>query len=239
VSINARLSVLRPTGCAPLQPRGPHPAPVTGVATTHRGARGQPAEGDLDMPGYPGQYESDAVLSDGSRIHLRPIRPDDATRLLDLYHRLSPRSLYHRFFTIPRPDPVYAKYLADVDYINHFALVAVCDAQIIAVARYFRRRDFPNRAEAAITVADAWQAKGIGPLMLDRLAIVAREQQITSFEGRVLTDNQQILKALSRSPFHINQTAESGVINLTVSLAPHAKAKNQPEENVKAHRRSS
>lgn len=237
--INARLSILRPTGCAALQPRGSHPAPVTGVATAHCGARGQPAEGDLDMPGYPGQYESDAVLSDGSRIYLRPIRPDDATRLLDLYHRLSPRSLYHRFFTIPRPDPVYAKYLADVDYINHFALVVVCDAQIIAVARYFRRREFPNRAEAAITVADAWQAKGIGPLLLDRLAAVAREQQITSFEGQVLTDNRQILKALSRSRFHIRQRAESGVVNLTVFLAPQAKVKDQPEKNAKAHRRSS
>jgi hypothetical protein len=122
VRIDARLSILRPTACAALQPRGPHPAPVTGVETVRCGARGQPAEGDLDMPEYPAQYESEAVLSDGSRIHLRPIRPDDATRLLDLYHRLSPRSLYHRFFTIPRPDQVYARYLADVDYINHLTV---------------------------------------------------------------------------------------------------------------------
>jgi hypothetical protein len=84
------------------------------------GASGQPTEGDLDMPEYPAQYESEAVLSNGSGIHLRPIRPDDATRLHDLYHRLSPRSLYHHLFTIPRPDPVYARNLADVDYINHF-----------------------------------------------------------------------------------------------------------------------
>lgn len=54
------------------------------------------------MPGYPGQNESDAALSDGLRIHLRPIRPDDATRLPDIYHRLSLRSPKDRFFTLPR-----------------------------------------------------------------------------------------------------------------------------------------
>lgn len=67
------------------------------------------------MPDYPAHYESDVVLRDGSTIHLRPIRPDDATKLLDLYHRLSRRSLYDRFFTVPRADPVYAAYLANVD----------------------------------------------------------------------------------------------------------------------------
>ena len=119
--MNTRLSTLRPTGCAALQPSGPHPAPVTGVATANCGARGAPSEGDLDMLRYPAQHESDEVPSDGCRIHLSRIGPDDATRLLDLYHWLSPRSLYHSFFNIPRPDRANAGYLADADYINHFA----------------------------------------------------------------------------------------------------------------------
>jgi RimJ/RimL family protein N-acetyltransferase len=172
------------------------------------------------MPDYPAHYESDVVLRDGSMIHLRPIRADDATKLLDLYHRLSPTSLYQRFFIVPRPDPVYAAYLADVDYLNHFALVGEITGQIVAVARYYRRQDCPNRAEAAFTVADAWQARGIGPLLLDRLAHIACEQNITSFEGQALTENRQMMKVLSRSRFRMKQRVEAGVFNMTLSLAP-------------------
>lgn len=229
-----------PPGCAALRPTRVRCTATARYASgaCHRRREGilrrqMPARrGNLDMPAYRGQYESDPALRDGSRIHLRPMQPDGATRLLDLFHRLSPRGLY-RFFTVPRLDPVYARYLADIDYINRFALVEGCDGKIIAVAR-FSRRDFPNRAAAAITVADAGQAKGIGALLLDRLATVARGQRITSFEGQVLTDNRQILKALSRSRVQIMQRAEPGVVNLTVSLAPQAKVRDQPGQNAKA-----
>ena len=155
-----------------------------------------------------------------SDLRLRAIRSDDAARLLDLYHRLSRRSLYHRFFTVPQPDPAFAAYLADVDYDNHFALVAEVEDQIVAVARYYRSPDLPGRAEAAFTVADRWQAKGIGPLMLERLACIAWERNITSFEAQVLTDNDQMMKVLSRSRFGFEQRIESGVSHLFLSLAP-------------------
>ena len=57
------------------------------------------------------RYQSRVMLRDGAVLRLRAITPEDADKLLDLYHRLSPRSLYQRFFTIPKPDPVYAAYL--------------------------------------------------------------------------------------------------------------------------------
>jgi GNAT superfamily N-acetyltransferase len=154
-----------------------------------------------------------------------------------LYQRLSPRSLYQRFFTILRPDPVYAEYLADVDYLNHFALVAEFDNQIIAVARFYRNADFPNRAEAAFTVADEWQAKGIGSLLLERLAQIAWEQNITSFEFQVLADNHQMMKVLSRSRFRVEQRLEAGVFNMILYLAPWTDAKTNNAINAKAHRR--
>jgi len=63
-----------------------------------------PPRGISTCRGIALKHEPEAVLRDGSRIHLRPIRPDYATRSLYLYHRLLSRSLYHRFFIIPRPD---------------------------------------------------------------------------------------------------------------------------------------
>lgn len=67
------------------------------------------------MPRYPAQYESEVMLSRGSAIHLSPIRPDDAIRLVDHSLVLSRR----RIFTAPlRPDPFDTRYSADVDYVN-------------------------------------------------------------------------------------------------------------------------
>jgi hypothetical protein len=53
---------------------------------------------DVDLS----RWEGDVVLADGGTVHVRPIRPDDAGRLLALHGRLSPESLYYRFFS-PKP----------------------------------------------------------------------------------------------------------------------------------------
>src|SRR5512144_1249479 len=73
---------------------------------------------------YPEGDASDATLKDGTRVHLRPIRQDEGPRLLELYDRLSPESLYFRFFAVPDKDRTKADYLAHVDYVNRYALVA-------------------------------------------------------------------------------------------------------------------
>ncbi|HVF89110.1 MAG TPA: hypothetical protein VNH22_03520 [Blastocatellia bacterium] len=48
-------------------------------------------------------YKSTVILRDGSTMRARPIRPEDDVKLLDLYHRLSSRSLYNRFLAQNRP----------------------------------------------------------------------------------------------------------------------------------------
>lgn len=166
-------------------------------------------------------YQSRLMLRDGIALQLRAITLDDAGKLLDLYHRLSPRSLYHRFFTIPKPDPAYAAYLAGVDYENHFALVAEFDEEIVAVARYHRTQA-AGCAEAAFTVADAWQGRGIGPLLLERLAQIALMNDIKLFEAELLTDNQQMMKVLSRSRFEMKHQLVAGVYHISLALAPSA-----------------
>lgn len=47
----------------------------------------------------PQNVESDVVLSDGGTAHLRPIRPDDAGRLVAMHNRLSKETIYYRFFS--------------------------------------------------------------------------------------------------------------------------------------------
>ena len=65
------------------------------------------------------------MLADGGTVHVRPIRPDDAERLVAFHGRLSPESVYFRFFS-PKPrltDKEVEKFTT-VDMDDRVALVA-------------------------------------------------------------------------------------------------------------------
>ena len=139
---------------------------------------------------YPPHWETDAVLTDGGTVHIRPITPDDGDRLTDLHGRLSDRTIYYRFFT-PRPrlTPREVQRFTTVDYADRVALVAMLDDQLVGVARYDR---LPGtwQAEVAFVVADEHQGRGVGTLLLEHLAAAARERGITAFFADTLPDNR-------------------------------------------------
>ena len=120
---------------------------------------------------YPEADASDETLKDGTRVHLRPIRQDEGPRLLELYDRLSPESLYFRFFAVPDKDRSKAEYLARVDYVNRYALVAEAAGDLVGVARWERDLSAPTRAEVA------WRP------MSRRIAPVARIQTVDTNRG--------------------------------------------------------
>lgn len=157
-------------------------------------------------PAYPGELTEQAFLDDGTPIVFRAIRPDDDVRLERLFYRLSPQSLYLRFFTpMPRPNAAVIRRLVAVDYVDRLALVAVIDDEVVAVARYDRLaatappalRVDPGEAEAAVIVEDAWQKHGIATRLLWRLSAAAAARGVTTFTGTILASNRSMLGLLS------------------------------------------
>ena len=132
--------------------------------------------------GYPAEWESDVVLTDGGTAHVRPILPSDADALVALHGRLSQESIYLRFFT---PHPVLSsreiERFTQVDYNDRMALIAELDDEMVAVARYDRNPGDGTEAEVAFTVDDAHQGRGFGTIMLEHLATIARAHGITRF----------------------------------------------------------
>ncbi len=86
----------------------------------------QPGTATMTIPAeYPKELERAATLKDGTAVHLRPIRPDDAPGLVALFDRLSQHTAYQRFFSVlKRLPPAYAKVFANVDYRQRLAIVA-------------------------------------------------------------------------------------------------------------------
>src|SRR5262245_44519213 len=122
-------------------------------------------------------------LKDGTRVHVRPIRPDDEPRLHEAFARMSERSVYFRFFSpMKRLRARMAQQLARVDYDQRFALVATThrpdgDEHIIGVARYDRAPG-TSTAEVAVAVVDDMQRHGVGSGLLSLLARVAHDHGI-------------------------------------------------------------
>jgi hypothetical protein len=116
-------------------------------------------------PNYPAELEHDVVLKDGTVVHIRPIRPDDASRLQDLHSRLSLNTAYQRFFSVvKRLPPGWARILVTVDYQRRLALVAEDPAgtgDLIAVGRY-DAIDELDAVEVAFVVQDSRQNRGSG-----------------------------------------------------------------------------
>src|SRR5579871_4315650 len=144
---------------------------------------------------YPAERETDAVLRDGTAIRIRPISPDDEPRLTAFYLALSPESRVLRFFGTASDDAIaaYSRRAVEVDYDRNFGLVAVAgsDARIVGHAAY--NAGTHDAAEASFAIADGYQGRGLGTILLGHLSEIAAAHGIGVFEALVLPHNDQML----------------------------------------------
>ena len=188
-----------------------------------------PNRTSLEKEVRPTPETSEAVaLRDGTTVTIRPIRPDDARRLQELFARLSPESISLRFLGQPRELPYeQAEQLANVDYRTRMALVATREQgdeeHVIAVARYaVNPAAGPDLAEAAIVVEDEYQHRGLGTLLLKRLVAYARTHGIHAFMATVRHDNVQIMRFVRHSGLPAESKLEAGTWEIIVQLEPEA-----------------
>jgi GNAT superfamily N-acetyltransferase len=164
------------------------------------------------------------VLADGGRLLVRGLRPSDRDELAQRYLELSPEARRLRFFNAP--DHLSTRlldYLVDVDGVDRcaFAAFAIDDVGTpgVAVARYARSHDDATRAEAAVTVLDAYQSRGIGTALLHRLAEEARRNGIATLTATVMWENRALLDGLRALGAEI-RPSEPGVASVEVALPP-------------------
>ncbi len=164
------------------------------------------------------------VLEPGVEVLIRPIRPDDRSRLVEGFTRLSPQSRYQRFFApVARLTDSDLSYLTEVDHHHHEALVAVDpdEGDLVGVARYIRTLPYRDReAEVAIVIDDRWRGKGLGKALLSRLATRAREEGVTHFLAVILADNTnatELFENFAPKKTHI-RTGDPGQVEVRIDL---------------------
>ena len=174
---------------------------------------------DAPVAEYPQHWEADVILRDGRMCHIRPIRPEDRDALATFHEGLSPETVYYRFFApYPRLTDKDLARFTQVDYDDRVALVALVAGLIIGVGRY----DRIDRAEAevAFVISDYHQGRGLGSILLEHIAVAARERGITRFVAEVLPSNRRMLATFEEAGYKPTQSMDEGVVKLHFDISP-------------------
>jgi acetyltransferase len=164
---------------------------------------------------YPQHLAADHWLRDGTRLRTRPIAPQDRRRHWRFACSLSLQTRYQRLMSPRRLLPDEQRRMVEIDYRQEMALVATAEIdgeeRILGVARYVREAAGDNdmrlaaAAEFAIVVADAWQRRGIGMLLLGRLRQVAQDAGVRQLAGLTLATNTGMIGLGRRLGFDISR----------------------------------
>ena len=161
-------------------------------------------------------------LRDGTPLVIRALQPRDRKELIASFGRLSPRSLYRRFFGPKRSfTEKEISYFVDIDFARHVALVAEITERgrptIIGSSRYVVVA--PGEAEVAFTVTDAWQGRGIGTLLLRHLSLIAQGAGVCTFVAEVLPDNSSMLRVFEKSGMNMKRKHNTGCVHVSLQVA--------------------
>ena len=153
-------------------------------------------------------------------IRLRCLTPADADQMTDLLARMSPDSLYQRYFRLVRSfsPAVLARFVAVGP--NHLAVGAFEGDVLVGVAQYFRSSTNPDHAEVAVEVADSHHRRGVGSRLVRELARLAAGHGITHLTATVLAENRAVLGLMRGSGWDIASTPDGPYIDVVVTLPP-------------------
>ncbi|RBI95797.1 GNAT family N-acetyltransferase, partial [Micromonospora provocatoris] len=163
----------------------------------------------------------DVLLSDGTTVQLRQIRPEDAPEIVAMHGRFSERTRYLRYFSpYPRIPERDLKRFVNVDHRDREAFVVLAGERIVAVGRYERLGPSSPEAEVAFVVEDAYQGRGIGSVLLEHLADAAGRNGIVHFVAEVLPANGAMLRVFADFGYQVQRQYADGVVHLSFPIAP-------------------
>jgi acetyltransferase len=178
-----------------------------------------PRYGHMAIHPYPAELEGEMRLRDATMVAVRPIRPEDAALERQFFDALSERSRYQRFLNqIAQLPPQMLARFTQLDYDRELALVALAprSGEFIGVGRYAPNAD-GETAEFALTVADAWQGRGVGRALLERLCDCARAAGYRTLYGHILNANRDMLGLAGRLGF-VQSSRDSDLVTVARAL---------------------
>jgi acetate---CoA ligase (ADP-forming) len=171
----------------------------------------------------------DVVLRDGSTVHIRVMRPEDEAGLCALLTSLSEESRWLRFYCQQNSASLAAEAHREASLDHAFGLIASSgdDGRVVGHAFYVAFEE--HRAEVAFTIANDFQSRGLGTILLGQLAEVAAANGIEVFEAEVVAANHAMLRVFRASGFPIEVNANAGQLHVVFPTSFTDEARKQFE----------
>jgi len=170
-------------------------------------------------------YETTATLRSGMEVKVGSIRPDDKKKLLEAFKNLEPESIYTRFFYHKKTlTDEELKSATEVDFEKVVALVVTIgegeQETIIGGGRHAVIEETARlrSAKVAFTVEEDYHRQGIARIVLQHLALIAREKGLSRYVAEVLPENKGMLTVFSRSGLPMKTKHGGDVVHVTMSL---------------------
>jgi acetyl coenzyme A synthetase (ADP forming)-like protein len=161
------------------------------------------------------------ILRDGSTATIRVSQADDHGAVKKFFLALSPESKRLRFFALTTPrDELIQSFCDSSNPRVRLTLVVTrrsgMATRIIAVGTYAARDE--SSAEVAMAVDDEFQGKGIGTLLLERLALLAVGNGFRRFWAVTMAENKPMLDLFSESGFECRSHIDHGSVEIDLSV---------------------
>lgn len=174
---------------------------------------------------YPAEWSRMVELAGGSRVAVRPIRPEDEPALVAFLKKISKEDLRLRFFAPMKEftHPFVAR-LTQIDYARAMAFVAVepGSEEFLAVVRMHSDSAYES-AEYAILVRSDLKGRGLGWAMMQLLIDYAKSEGLHRLTGQVLRRNSRMLEMCRALGFAVkSDPADADLYEVSLPLAPEA-----------------
>src|SRR5690349_2714 len=173
--------------------------------------------------------DGDVVLRDGSTVHIRVMSRADEAGLYALLNSLSEESRWLRFYCLQNSAGLAAEAHREANLDHAFGLIACSgdDERVVGHAFYVGIDE--QRAEVAFTIANDFQGRGLGAILLCQLADVAAANGIKIFEADVVAANHSMLRVFRGSGFPLEVNARAGQLHVVFPTSLSAEARQQFE----------
>jgi GNAT superfamily N-acetyltransferase len=170
---------------------------------------------------YPHELEEELDVQ-GQPVLFRPVKPVDERLIQEHFYNMDKEDVAARFLQerliFSRRD---LSSMTQVDYLNEMAMVAVVGElgfeRVIGIGGYFLVQT-QNIVEASFSVLKPWQKKGIGTVLLKKLAKTAQDKGRAGFFVYTHPQNQGMIRLFRKMPHPVTATYEEDLLLLSCRL---------------------
>ncbi len=178
-------------------------------------------------------YHEHVLLRDGSGVTLRIATREDMASVEGLINKVSDESRYFRF-------------MAGVNYVSKSIIEEMCvnepreqasllaivggdsSERVVAIGNYVSLA-VRNAAEVSLLVDDDYQGKGVGTLLLERLAGIAAANGFVGFEAEMLSANDKMMVVFRDAGFEVIQAIGGSTVHIEFPVSGNAAIRDRAD----------